>query len=231
VKVRIKFQKKGDLRFIGHLDVMRAFQKINRRAKLDIKYSCGFSPHQEMSFATPLGLGLTSTSEYADIEFNTVPHRGELIELMNSVNVPALRILDACLLPDKAKNAMSLLEAADYTVSFREGAEPGDLEGFFRDFEEFIKKPEIMFLKASKTRAADEDLKSYLRLYERRGSSMFFRVDAGSRRNLRPELLLMAFCESRGEEYDFLKYDINRDELYGEEDGKLKRLCDYGEDF
>jgi len=231
VKVRIKFQKQGDLRFIGHLDVMRTFQKINRRAKLDVKYSMGFSPHQEMSFATPLGLGLTSTSEYADIEFNTVPHRQELIDLYNSVNVPELRVLDACLLPEKAKNAMSLLEAADYTISFREGCEPGDTEGFFEALEAFLARPEIHYMKESKTKNEEADLKSFLRLYERRGNAMFFRVDAGSRRNLRPELLLQAFYESRGEEYSFIHFNINRDELYGEEDGQLKRLCDYGEDF
>jgi len=231
MKVRIKFQKQGNLRFIGHLDVMRTFQKMNRRAKLDVKYSMGFSPHQEMSFATPLGLGLTSTSEYADIELLSAPHRQELIDLLNSVNVPELRILDARLLPDKAKNAMSLLEAADYTVRFREGCEPEDIEEFFGAFEAFLERPVIPFMKESKTRNEEADLKSYLRLYERRGNAMFFRVDAGSRRNLRPELLLEAFCEERGEHYNFLNYDINRDELYGEEDGKLIRLLDYGEDF
>ena len=53
MKVRIKFSKYGALRFIGHLDVMRYFQKAIRRAEIDIAYSEGFSPHQIMSFASP----------------------------------------------------------------------------------------------------------------------------------------------------------------------------------
>ena len=68
MKVRIKFEKRGNLRFIGHLDLMRYFQKANRRAGLPIAYSEGFSPHQIMSFAAPLSMGVESTAEYADFK-------------------------------------------------------------------------------------------------------------------------------------------------------------------
>ena len=60
IKIRIKFRKYGVMRFIGHLDIMRYFQKAMRRAEIDICYSEGFSPHQIMSFAAPLGVGITS---------------------------------------------------------------------------------------------------------------------------------------------------------------------------
>ena len=68
MKIRIKFSKFGNMRFIGHLDTMRYFQKVMRRADIDIAYSTGFSPHQIMSFAAPLGVGLISEGEYLDIE-------------------------------------------------------------------------------------------------------------------------------------------------------------------
>ena len=70
MKLRIQFSKYGPLRFIGHLDVMRFFQKAIRRAGIDIAYSSGFSPHQIMSFASPLGLGVESRGEYLDIQVN-----------------------------------------------------------------------------------------------------------------------------------------------------------------
>ena len=60
MKIRIKFSKQGAMKFIGHLDTMRYFQKAMRRADVDIRYSEGFSPHQIMSFAAPLGVGLES---------------------------------------------------------------------------------------------------------------------------------------------------------------------------
>ena len=62
MKIRIKFRKYGTMKFIGHLDVMRYFQKAIRRAEVNIRYSEGFSPHQIMSFAAPLGVGITSKS-------------------------------------------------------------------------------------------------------------------------------------------------------------------------
>ena len=70
MKIRIKFRKWGVMKFIGHLDMMRYFQKAVRRAKIDIRYSEGYSPHQIMSFAAPLGVGITSDGEYFDIEGN-----------------------------------------------------------------------------------------------------------------------------------------------------------------
>lgn len=48
MKIRIRFRKYGVMKFIGHLDVMRYFQKAMRRAHIDICYSEGFSPHQIM---------------------------------------------------------------------------------------------------------------------------------------------------------------------------------------
>lgn len=49
MKIRIKFRKYGTMKFIGHLDVMRYFQKAIRRSEVNIRYSEGFSPHQIMS--------------------------------------------------------------------------------------------------------------------------------------------------------------------------------------
>ena len=64
MNIRIKFRKYGAMKFISHLDVMRYFQKAMRRAGIDICFSEGFSPHMIMSFAAPLGVGLTSGGEY-----------------------------------------------------------------------------------------------------------------------------------------------------------------------
>ena len=54
MKARIKFSKTGNVKFIGHLDVMRYFQKLIRRAKLDVTYSQGYHPHQIMSFTSQI---------------------------------------------------------------------------------------------------------------------------------------------------------------------------------
>ena len=68
MKIRIKFTKEGSMKFVGHLDLMRYFQKAIRRSRLNVVYTGGFSPHQVITFAQPLGTGLTSIGEYMDIE-------------------------------------------------------------------------------------------------------------------------------------------------------------------
>ena len=229
MKIRVKFEKQGNLRFIGHLDVMRYFQKMNRRAGLDVKYSMGFSPHQEMSFGSPLGLGLLSKAEYVDIEFNTVPPMEELIDRMNAVSVPELRILSAALLPDKAKNAMSLLAAADYELSFRAEKTKEEYDAFFERLFGFLEKEEIIVLRETKKHTENADIKPMIKKAERRGNMLFLQVDAGSKSNLRPELLLKAFYEDRGEVFDPFAFNIERTELYGEEEGELKDFLSYGE--
>ena len=87
MKVRVKFAKEGAMKFIGHLDIMRYFQKAIKRAGIDVAYSEGFSPHMIMSFAAPLGVGVTSTAEYFDMEINMPISGKEAVKRLNEVMV------------------------------------------------------------------------------------------------------------------------------------------------
>ena len=153
MKIRIKFQKQGTVRFIGHLDVMRYFQKVMRRAEVDIRYSEGFSPHQIMSFASPLSVGLISHAEYVDIDVNSSGNSTGMVRRLNEVSAEGLEVLSYRELPETAKNAMSLVAAADYTFWFKEGFAPEDgssVEEFFGKFLTFCKNETIPFVKQTK---------------------------------------------------------------------------------
>lgn len=116
------------MKFIGHLDIMRYFQKAIRRAGIDIAYTEGLSPHMIMSFASPLGVGLTSDAEYMDIELRTPISSREAIDALNRVGVEGIRVTGFYEIPEgKANKAMTLVAAADYTVRFRPGYEPEHL--------------------------------------------------------------------------------------------------------
>ena len=121
MKVRIQFSKHGPLKFIGHLDIMRYFQKAMRRAEIDIAYTGGFSPHQIMSFAAPLGVGLESDGEYMDIE--VLSHNGKeaMKAALNAVMAEGIEVLSVRMLPEKARNAMASVAAAGYFITFRAG--------------------------------------------------------------------------------------------------------------
>ena len=147
-KIRLKFSKRGPVRFIGHLDLMRYFQKVNRRADIDVKYSEGFSPHQVLSFAEPLSVGATSDGEYLDIQMNSEPDIKTLIDQLNSVMNERIEILDACILDEKSEKAMTLVDAAEWILTFREGKEPAD--GWEDELKEYMAKDELPAIKKTK---------------------------------------------------------------------------------
>ncbi|RGY95279.1 TIGR03936 family radical SAM-associated protein [Clostridium sp. AM58-1XD] len=244
MKIRIKFRKQGTMKFIGHLDVMRYFQKAMRRADVDIRYSEGFSPHQIMSFASPLGVGLTSNGEYLDIEVKSSDSSAEMVKRLNEAMVDGFEILSFCLLPDDAKNAMSFVDSADYTIGFRKDREPSDPEAFFNGLLAFYEQDTIIITKKTKKGEKELDIKPLVyELSVVRDSSdqraplnfvelgrplIFMKVSAGSADNLKPELFLQAYCEKTGYEYTPFTFEIQREEVYGP-DGRP--LDSYGEEL
>ena len=66
-RVNFIFSKKGLMRYISHLDLMRLFMRAMRRAELPLKMSQGFSPHPKLSLKRALKLGLESEHEEASI--------------------------------------------------------------------------------------------------------------------------------------------------------------------
>ena len=161
MKIRIKFRKWGAMKFIGHLDMMRYFQKAVRRANIDICYSEGYSPHQIMSFAAPLGVGITSDGEYFDIEVNSSLSSKESIEAFNQTMVDGVEVTSYVKLPDKAKTAMSIVAAADYRLSFKDGYEsPYSVQEWKNIVDrEFTSKDCFTIIKKTKKSEREVDLK------------------------------------------------------------------------
>ena len=70
MRVRITFSKQGALRFIGHLDLHRLWERAMRRANLPLTYSQGFHPQPKISLAAALPLGFSSRGEVLDARLN-----------------------------------------------------------------------------------------------------------------------------------------------------------------
>lgn len=231
MKIRIKFRKWGVMKFIGHLDMMRYFQKAVRRANIDIKYSEGFSPHQIMSFAAPLGVGITSDREYFDIEVNTTLSSKEAVQALNNTMVEGVEVVSYVQLPDQAKTAMSLVAAADYTLSYKEGCEsPRSVSEWKEILEtEFSGQPAFTILKKTKKSEREVDLKPLVYDFhvEEQGEKpvFFLRVSTGSTDNIKPELVLSSIYERLGLSYDENAIQIHRLEVYArDEAGQLVPL-------
>ena len=233
MKARIKFRKYGALRFIGHLDVMRFFQKVMRRADIPIAFTTGYSPHMIMSFANPLGIGLTSDGEYFDIELREAVNSLEAVRRMNEACVEGIEVLSICRISDEKKmTGMTILAGADYLSTLRKGELPSDWKD---SFVRFMGQPEIRILKQTKRSEKEVDIRPMIYESRLREDGVFVRLASGSAENLKPELMLEAFFKNSGQEWDPFSFRVHRLELYawdGEEDNRnLLSLDAVGEDI
>ena len=220
MKIRIKFAKEGAMKFIGHLDIMRYFQRAIRRAGIDVAYSEGFSPHMIMSFANPLGVGLTSEAEYFDLVIHTAYPSQELIDRLNAVMVEGMRVLNVVQVPEeKASKAMSLVAAADYLVRFRY---PETLPTDWREkFSTFMEQPSVTVTKKTKKGEKEIDIRPLVYGWHFEEDGIFLQVSSGSSDNLRPELVVEAFAKAYDLPLNEFSLLIHRKEVYADlGDGK-----------
>jgi len=220
LKIRIKFRKYGIMKFIGHLDIMRYFQKAIRRAEIDIAYSEGYSPHQIMSFAAPLGVGLESDGEYFDIEVHSTKSSTESIENLNREMVDGMEIIEFKCLPENAKTAMSIVAAADYKVILKDmNSYPLNLAQWEEKLSEFFVKPsEVLITKKTKKSEKIIDLKKLVydfRIEKENPDIIFYlKVCTGSMDNIKPELVLEAFFDYLELPYVESDFHVRRLEAY-----------------
>ena len=210
MKIRIKFSKTGALKFVGHLDLLRFFQKAFRRSDVDIAYSSGFSPHQILSFAAPLGIGTTSSGEYLDAEFNSTLSSKEMIQKINDVLVPDLQISEFVVLPDKAKKAMAAVAAADYVIYFREGYY--DETQFLNAVNEFAALTELKIVKKTKKSEKEVDIRPFIYQIGVKNGHIAMRLCTGSNDNLKPELVMECMCQYLQLPYQELAFMVHREE-------------------
>lgn len=219
------------MKFIGHLDVMRYFQKAIRRAEIDIQYSQGFNPHQQMSFASPLGVGLTSDAEYVDLIIGETENSDAMVKRLNDVMVEGFTVSSFRKVTDESKNAMSIVAAADYLVSLKDGYCIGESEGFdfVKEFKAFMEQAEIQILKKSKKSERVVNIKPWIygvdfdvdKIYANSvadryesGTAVVLKLSQGSVNNLKPELVLEAFCNFLNVTYEPFAWQLHRLEVY-----------------
>ena len=92
-KYRLKFSKSGKMIYIGHLDLLKFFIRLIKRTQLPIAYSNGFNPHQQLTFAIPLSLGMTSYGEYLDIQLTAPVDCEEIKNRCNQALPSGIEIL------------------------------------------------------------------------------------------------------------------------------------------
>jgi radical SAM-linked protein len=125
-KIRFRFAKQGALRFLSHLETMRALTRALRRAAIPVQHSQGFHPQPLLNFATALPVGVESTAEYGDVTLFAALDPGVFQARLNAVLPDSLRMLEASAVPLNATSLMSEPLAAQYSVELPAALLPDD---------------------------------------------------------------------------------------------------------
>ena len=216
------------MKFIGHLDMVRYFQKAMRRAKIPAAFTKGYSPHMIMSFAHPLGVGLTSEAEYIDIELEEPISSKQAIMQLNQVMAAEVEVLSFVeIAPEKKFSAMTIVAAADYLVP---NAEMKNMAIEKEVVRAFMAQTQILITKQTKRSEKLVDIKPLIHKMEVLADGIFMQVATGSKENLKPSLVMEAlfmFMETSNEKH----ITYHRKEIYAEIDKEFIALEQLGKEI
>ncbi len=222
---RIKFSRLGPVRYLGHLDMLRYFQKAVMRSGISAKYSEGFHPHQLMSFAYPLGVGMETKGDYFDLEITGAESGDEIRDRMNAVMNEGMKVVEAAIMPEGEPAAMAAVAAADYLVEYESGKDTdmafliGELmkqdEVFINEGEEEAEH------KGGKKKKAPKDIRPGILEMRMTEDGIFMKLKSGSAMNVRPADVFERLLKFSPDQTALKASRLIRLEIYKEKDNTL----------
>src|ERR1051325_1800398 len=100
MKYLITFEKGEPVRWLGHLDILRTFERAIRRADLPVAFSAGFNPRERIAFANALSVGVTGGAELATLELTGPMPPDEIVSRLNAKLPPGIRLSTAEEIPE-----------------------------------------------------------------------------------------------------------------------------------
>jgi radical SAM-linked protein len=184
MRIRITFAKQGALRYTGHLDLHRLWERAARRAELPLAYSQGFHPQPKMNIAAALPLGFSSRCEILDMRLEREIPLDGLREKLQETLPSGIQMSNIEAVDDKLPALQTLVASAEYEVTLTEAIDRSDLE---RRIESVMRAESIIRERRGKTydlRPLIEDLKLEA------GDKIFMRLAAREGATGRPEEVL-----------------------------------------
>jgi hypothetical protein len=113
-RIRFKFYKKDEFKYLSHLDISRIMIRALRRAELEIKYSQGYNPKPKIGFSPPTPLGVESIAEYADVLLDCDISASTFKKRLNLELKPQMQISEAKTITEKTDNLMNTVAIVLY---------------------------------------------------------------------------------------------------------------------
>ena len=177
MRIRITFVKQGALRYTGHLDLHKLWERAARRAELPLAYSQGFHPQPKMNMAAALPLGFSSRCEVMDMKLEREIPLDNLPTRLNTTLPSGLQVVDIEQVDERAPALQTQVVSAEYEVTLTEAVDGSELK---RKADSIIESKSIPRERRGKMydlRLLIEDLKLpadgkiYMRLAAREGAT------------------------------------------------------------
>ncbi|WP_053957507.1 TIGR03936 family radical SAM-associated protein [Inediibacterium massiliense] len=228
-KIRIRFTKKEWMIFISHLDLLRLMERALRRARISLSFSQGFNPHPKISFATALALGVSSDGEYMDIEVEEQIDLEWFKKTINEELPQGIEVLGCKYIPIKSEALMAFIEYSTYMIKcpFTQKMKECDIKNIM---DQLMNEEEIWMEKTVKKKGREQKKvvnirplieKIELSSHEEDYCILKMLLKAGSKGNIKPEVVIQKLEEIFHMPIDAQKIRIHRLDLYGLENEKL----------
>ncbi len=139
-RIRFKFYKKDEFKYLSHLDIIRIIVRALSRAGMEIKYSHGYSPKPKINFSPPTPLGVVSLAEYADVLLDGGVEENEFKKMVNLKLKPQIQITEAKKIIIKADNLMNDIAISLYCFKLCASSSGENLlKEFYMDIDEKLR--------------------------------------------------------------------------------------------
>jgi radical SAM family uncharacterized protein/radical SAM-linked protein len=201
-RVRIVFSKKGDLRFLGHLEMARMFERACRRAGIPLSFTGGFSPKPRITFALSLPTGTEALAEWLDLELVEAWSPEEVLASLNEQLPSGIRVVDSWKVPVDVPALNGRVRFITYEAFLPESVK--DLDERVRDL---MNSPSIPVVRVKKGKERTLDLKSYLvSMGSPDDRTLIFSLELkGEKGSARPQEVLEALFNADGTSLDAVR--------------------------
>ncbi len=207
--LRLRFARKGKVRFISYFDQMEIIKRTLRMADLPLSYTQGFNPQIKISYAPPTSIGYESESEYIDVEVTNLIDIKKVIDIVNKFLPKGFSILNAKILMSELSKIPALnstVNLIEYIIKYEDKFEDEKIE-------KFLSEKEIIVEKLKKTSTDKINLKELVKVVKIIDShTLLLLLKFGPHKSLKPEVVVSRIFDIHDDK--FYKFDILKKNLY-----------------
>jgi len=194
-KILIQYEIDGALKYLSHLELMRALERSFRRAGIEIEVSQGFNPRPKISYGPAHPVGMGSLAEYMIVDIKEQMSESELKEKISYALPKGLSVHRAKYIPRKNPSIMSMVQSAAYRVEIEVG---GDVSGLESLINRLRSEERLLVRHKGKEKWVETNqsiLDWHIEKLTGKVAIFYILLSAGDKNSVRPEIVIEKLSE------------------------------------